>query len=139
MIYLLDTNAISDLMRSESKLENWIAGLDDKDRSITCTVVRGEILFGIARLPEGKRRAELQESGYRFLNAFRCESLGESSANLYAEIKAARQRQGLSLDENDIWVAATALSLGAALVTRDDDFAGIPGLVVVATGRAQSH
>jgi predicted nucleic acid-binding protein len=36
------------------------------------------------------------------------------------------------LDENDLWVAATALALGARLVSRDADFAGIEGLPVLA-------
>ena len=51
MTYLLDTNAISDLMRAAPRIENWLAGLDQADRVVTCTIIRGEILFGIARLP----------------------------------------------------------------------------------------
>ena len=35
------------------------------------------------------------------------------------------------IDENDRWIAATALALGATLVTRDGDFAGIGGLAVI--------
>lgn len=132
MIYLLDTNAISDLMRSDPRLEDWIAGLDQNDRVVTCTIVRGEILFGIARLPVGRRRSELEETGEQFLGAFRCESVPERAADFYADLKRTRQRRGLSLDENDLWIAATALALGARLVSRDSDFAGIPGLSVVA-------
>ncbi len=131
MIYLLDTNAISDLMREDARIEGWIAGLTPVDRIVTCTVVRGEILFGIARLPIGKRRTELEETSLQFLNAFRCEPIPERAADLYAHLKVARQQQGLTLDENDLWVAATALAIGAGLVTRDGDFAGIAGLSVV--------
>ena len=134
MIYLLDTNAISDLMRADTRIENWISTLDRGDRVVTCTIVRGEILFGIARLPEGRRRAELEESGYQFLNVIRCEPVPEHAANFYADLKLARQQRGLTLDENDLWVAATALALGAKLVSRDGDFAGIPGLSVVNPG-----
>jgi predicted nucleic acid-binding protein len=68
---------------------------------------------------------------FRFLEAFHCEPIPERAADLYANLKAARQQQGLALDENDLWVAATALALGARLVTRDADFAGIASLSVV--------
>ena len=132
VIYLLDTNAISDLMRAAPRIENWMAGLDQGDRVVTCTIVRGEVLFGIARLPEGRRRAELEETGRQFLAVLRCEPVPERAGDFYAAVKLARQQRGLALDENDLWVAATALALGATLVSRDSDFTGIDGLPVVA-------
>jgi predicted nucleic acid-binding protein len=66
------------------------------------------------------------------LDAFRCEPIPAQAGDFYAAVKLARQRRGLMLDENDLWVAATALALGATLVSRDRDFAGINGLSVVA-------
>jgi predicted nucleic acid-binding protein len=132
MTYLLDTNAISDLMRAAPRIENWMAGLDEDDRVVTCTIVRGEVLFGIVKLPKGKRRTELEQTGHQFLASLRCEPVPERAGDFCAAVKLARQQRGLSLDENDLWVAATALALGAALVTRDTDFHGIDGLRVVA-------
>ena len=64
--------------------------------------------------------------------SLRCEPVPEQAGDLYAFLKLARQQRGLALDENDLWVAATALALRATLVSRDRDFAGIDGLVVVA-------
>jgi predicted nucleic acid-binding protein len=52
--YLLDTNAI-DLMRANPQIEAWMSGLDEGDRLITCTIVRGEILFW--DFPAGRREA----------------------------------------------------------------------------------
>jgi len=130
--YLLDTNAISDLMRSAQAIENWMAGLDRGDRVVTCTIARGEILFGIARLPAGRQRTELEDTGRQFLAVFRCEPVPERAGDFYAVVKLARQQRGLTLDENDLWVAATALALGATLVSRDRGFVGIDGLPVVA-------
>ena len=120
------------MMRAAPQVENWMAGLDRGDRIVTCTIVRGEILFGISRLPVGRRRTELEQTGLQFLEAFYCEPVPEGAGDLYAAIKLARQRRGLALDENDLWVAATALALNAALVSRDRDFAQIDGLSVVA-------
>jgi predicted nucleic acid-binding protein len=130
--YLLDTNAISDLMRAVPQVENWMAALGQSDRVVTCTIARGEILFGIARLPQGRRRMELEQTGRQFLNAVRCEPVPERAADFYAAVKLARQQRGLAMDENDLWMAATALALDATLVSRDSDFQGIDGLRVVA-------
>ena len=132
MTYLLDTSAISDLMRSVARIESWMAGLDSGDRIVTFTIVRGELLFGIIRLPKGRRRAELEAIGSQFLAAFHCEPIPENAGDFYASVKLVRQQSGLSLDENDLWIAATALALGATLVTRDGDFGSVDGLSVVA-------
>jgi tRNA(fMet)-specific endonuclease VapC len=46
----------------------------------------------------------------------------------YARIKVAAQQQGTTLDECDLWIAATAMALDAILVTSDSDFPRITGL-----------
>lgn len=61
---------------------------------------------------------------------FPCQSLADAIADVYARIKLATQRQGTTVDENDLWIAATALHLGAVLVTADSDFQRVPGLVL---------
>jgi predicted nucleic acid-binding protein len=40
------------------------------------------------------------------------------------------ESQGLNLDDNDLWIAATALTLGNLLVTRDQIFSQVPTLQV---------
>ena len=50
---------VSDCMSRHPKIEARLAGMSSSDRIITCTIVRGEILFGIERLPQGKRRSDL--------------------------------------------------------------------------------
>jgi predicted nucleic acid-binding protein len=89
-------------------------------------------MHGIARLPIGQRRRELEETSQRLFSALRCEPVPENAAEHYAAVKLSRQKRGLALDENDLWIAATALALGATLVSRDGDFAGIDGLSVAA-------
>lgn len=130
MIYLLDTNAFSDWMREHPKLDTHLAGLPSSDRIVVCTIVRGEVLHGLARLADGKRKRDLQAKADELFATISCEAIPEPAADRYAEIKLARERAGLSLDENDLWIAATALALGAVLVTRDTDFRKISGLTV---------
>ena len=130
MTYLLDTNAFSDLMREHPALDKRLDGTSEADEIILCTVVRGEILYGLERLETGKRRSELEIKAGQLFAVMPCVPVSESAAEHYARVKLARQKQGLALDENDLWIAACALSLNATLVTRDGDFRQIDNLTV---------
>ena len=130
MIFLLDTNAFSDLMREHPKMDDRLDELADKDQVVICTIVRGEIRFGIERLPHGKRRQELDAKASNLFAVIPCEPVPEIAGEFYAQVKLSRQQQGLALDENDLWIAATALAIDATLVSRDKDFQQIEGLIV---------
>jgi len=54
MIYLLDTNAISDLMRGNPQISARLRATPPSDRVVTSVIVRGEILHGLLRMPHGK-------------------------------------------------------------------------------------
>jgi predicted nucleic acid-binding protein len=60
MMFLLDTNAFSDLMRKHSKLDARISSLASADRVVICPVVRGEVRYGIEQLPQSRRRQDLE-------------------------------------------------------------------------------
>jgi tRNA(fMet)-specific endonuclease VapC len=117
-------------MRKRPEIRGRLSSFGPAHDIVTCPIARGEILFGIAKLPEGRRRQELAERAMSALAEVPCESVPETAGEAYAQIKAARRRQGLTLDENDLWVAATAKALGAVLVSTDRDFAQIDGLTV---------
>ncbi|MGD0950403.1 MAG: PIN domain-containing protein [Candidatus Binatia bacterium] len=59
MIFLLDSTAFSDLMRKDPRVEAQLAALSADDQVVICPIVRGEILYGLARLPPGRRREGL--------------------------------------------------------------------------------
>jgi predicted nucleic acid-binding protein len=59
-----------------------------------------------------------------------CDPLPPQAAPHYARLKIHCQRHGLALDENDFWIAATAIATNAVLVTRDKDFNNVPGLTL---------
>ena len=58
MLYLLDTNEFSALMRNDPGSAAGIAALSGADQVSISVVVRGEILHGIMRLPSSKRRSD---------------------------------------------------------------------------------
>jgi predicted nucleic acid-binding protein len=132
VIFLLDTNAISALMREDPRISAWLTSLQPDDRLVTCSIARGEILFGLAKLPEGQRRALLQSKAENVFSSLPCEAVPPQAGDRYATLKFSQQRLGLSLDENDLWIASTALAIGATLVSSDRDFQRIEALDIQA-------
>ena len=125
---LLDTNAISDLMRDHSPILARLA--KHTDPIATSVVVVGEIRYGLERLPFGKKRTDLEARALRVLTNVRIEVVDEQIADAYGRLKASLEGQGLNLEDNDVMIAATAMTLGSLLVTRDQIFSRIPGLQV---------
>ncbi len=109
-------------MQDNPRVKGRLDSLTESDYHFTCTIVKGEILFGIGRLPEGKRKQGLEQKANELFTVVPCDSIPENVANTYAQIKVAAQQQGTSLDENDLWIAAMALFLDAILVASDSDF-----------------
>jgi len=125
---LLDTNAVSDLMRDHPVVTTRVA--NHPDPVITSVVVVGEIRFGLNRLPPGKKRTDLEARARRAFSKMPVEPVTDAIADRYGELKAALEARGLNLADNDLWIAATALILNHTLITRDAIFTQIPGLLV---------
>lgn len=128
MDFLLDANAVSDLMVNHPDVTGRLDAVDERDDVLTCIIVRGEVLFGIERIPAGRKREQLRSNAERVFGGLRCEAVPDRAAEVYARIKQSTHRRGTPMGENDLWIAATALVLSATLVTRDGDFANVPGL-----------
>src|SRR2546427_12297370 len=64
-VYLLDTSAFSALMRADTPMASWLSALGEEDRVVICAITRGEILFGLERLAQGRRRTELEGKAAR--------------------------------------------------------------------------
>ena len=126
--YLLDTTAFSALVKEHPLAKARLAALEATHRVVICTVVRGEVLYGLELMPQGRRKLDLERKINDLLSILPCVPIPEEAANEYARIKRATERRGSRLDENDLWIAATSLSLGAILVTTDSDFRRVRGL-----------
>jgi tRNA(fMet)-specific endonuclease VapC len=97
---------------------------------VTCAIVRGEIRYGLERLPIGKRRTNLENKAKLVFAALPIEPITAAAADIYATIRFSLEQQGHNLSDNDLWIAAAALALGAVLVSSDQAFRHIPGLKV---------
>lgn len=131
---ILDTNVISELMRpapAPAVLE-WF--LEPRELYVTA-VTRGELLLGVALLPAGKRRSRLTSVLLEMFDthfAGRCLSFDSAAADVFAELRAQRARQGDPMSTEDAQIAAIALAHGLPLVTRNvKDFTRISGLSLI--------
>ena len=133
---LLDTNVLSEMMRPKPspRIITWLDAHTSEGYAISA-VTRAEILLGLALLPEGKRRDNLSIQANAMFDedfAGAIYAFDAEAAGLYAELVAARSRQGLGTSTEDGQIAATALRYGCVLATRNvGDFSNIRGLRVV--------
>lgn len=126
---VLDTNVISELIRSrptESVVE-WINRQPAHDVYLTAITV-AELLYGVARLPDSRRKRELSDQVEAMLVedfGHRVVAFDETAAVHYADIVVRREREGRPIGAADAQIAAICRSHVALLVTRNTlDFAG---------------
>jgi predicted nucleic acid-binding protein len=135
MIFLLDTNVLSETMkpRPSPAVASWMR--KQPLRSLfTAAICQAEVLAGIAVLPAGRRRTELEATaGSMFKEDFheRVLPFDGRAAAAYAQLFATRRQMGRPIATVDLIVASTARVHDAAVVTRDaGGFEGC-GLVVI--------
>lgn len=120
---LLDTNVISEPLRREPEpgVIEWIDAQALETLYLSAITV-AELRSGIALLPAGKRRTSLQESlERRVLPLFsgRVLPFDLPCTQTYSEIIAKTQKAGLAIATADGFIAATAVTNGFAIATRD--------------------
>ena len=128
---ILDTNVLSELMRPapEEAVVQWLDRQPAGEVAVTSITV-AEILFGIERLPEGRRRTRFSESAADLFEtdfAGRILPFDAKSASYYAMEVAANERQGKTVSMADAQIAGICMSNDAALATRNiRDFEAFP-------------
>ena len=130
MIHVLDTNAVSALMKGSAAVVDRLAAIAPADVALPQPVL-AEIAFGIERMPRSRRRAALQ-ARFDFISAElpRAEWT-DAVSRMFGRIKATLERRGTRIDDFDAAIAAHALALDATLVTSNlGHMIRVPGLRV---------
>lgn len=128
--FLIDTNVVSELTRSEPDL-NVVAFLDTQPDIWLSTVVLHELEYGLGLLPAGKRRDELSSIIANLVAEYgdRIIPLERAEAQAAAELRVAAKNSGKVLHLGDALIAGTAKMHALTIASRnitDFDGLGVP-------------
>jgi hypothetical protein len=120
---LLDTSVISEPLRRapDARVINWIDAQSLETLFLSAITV-AELRFGVANLPVGKRRDELQnslENQILPLFAGRVRPFDMDCTTAYAELMAKTKSAGLAIAAADGYIAAIAATNRFSVATRD--------------------
>jgi toxin FitB len=122
-VIILDTNVLSELIRPvpDQTVLAWLDAVPAVEVATTA-ITAAELLYGVARLPEGQRRTALTAAVHAMLAedlAGRVEPFDDRAANRYAMVVTRRERLGLPIGMADAQIAAICLSRTCVLATRN--------------------
>ncbi len=126
---LLDTNVLSELIRHEpdKRVTQWLDSLVPAEVATTA-ITAAELLYGVARLPAGRRKEQLSEAIRGLIEEDldgRVEPFDRIAANHYATLVNDRESGGRPIGAADAQIAAICRKFGATLATRNTrDFEG---------------
>ena len=119
MRYLVDANVLSEPTKPDPD-PNVIAWLRENERELVLDpIVLGEIRFGIHLLPAGNKRRTLERWFEHGVRRIACLAWDASTALRWAKLLADLRRSGNAIPIKDSLVAATALTHGLAVATRN--------------------
>ncbi|MDE2888394.1 MAG: type II toxin-antitoxin system VapC family toxin [Gemmatimonadota bacterium] len=130
--FLLDTNVVSELTRTEPN-SNVIAFLSEHQDLWLSAVVLHKLEFGLQLLPDGQRRDLLSAALAGIVNEYqdRIVPVDREVAERAAAFRAQAHRGGRALDLGDALIAGTARAHDLSVTTRNvADFSGLDVRVI---------
>lgn len=125
MKILLDTTAYVGFKRNAAEVVEIIVRAE---LILFSPIVLGELMLGFRN---GTRFKENMADLDNFLDheAVELVQIGKITSDRYSRIATQLKQQGTPIPTNDIWIAAQTLEHGAELITSDQHFERIMGLV----------
>lgn len=125
--YLLDTNALSDLVRRPHGVITRRISLEGEDNVCTSIIVASELRFGARKRGSEQLTRQLD----LVLSAIQVLPFEAPADRLYGKIRVDLEKRGTPIGPNDMFIAAQALALDCTLVTGNvREFSRVPGLKV---------
>ena len=126
-LYMLDTNAVSVVMRGNASVDERLLQLDPADWCISA-VTHSEICFGLALRSHA---SALERAARAFFAVATTLPWDKGAAEGHGRLRAQLREAGMPIGDFDEMIAAHALSVGAVLVTDNErHFRRVDGLVV---------
>lgn len=130
MMIILDTNVVSEIMKRDvdEVVLAWWEHVRVREVKITA-VTKAELLYGVSRLPGGRRKSGLLAEVAAVLSAYGDKDIlpfDSSAAERYATIVGQRDADGTPISVLDAQIAAICIAREAELATRNlKDFQGL--------------
>jgi len=124
--YMLDTNIVSHLLRGHPGVMARVMATPMASLCLS-SITGAELMYGLAKRPGASRLAHAVDELVRRVEVL---SWMPSVMRGYGQVRAALESQGQPMGALDLLIAAHALDIGAVLVTNDQAFRRVAGLVV---------
>lgn len=120
----IDTNAYTAFKRGDAEI---VEVLQRAPAILLSVTVLGELLGGFAA---GAKAAQNRRELAQFIDTprVRVAVMSANTADAYALLYAALRKKGKPVPTNDLWIAASCIEHGAALLTLDAHFQHMEGL-----------
>lgn len=126
MAWMLDTNAVSDLLQRQPGVQQRLAATHVGEVWLSAVTV-GELHYGLAKRPS---KTKLHEAVRQLLLRMQIVHWTEEVAETYGQLRAELEAGGRKLAALDTMIAAHAKHLGITLVSNGKAFQQVPGLVI---------
>lgn len=119
---MLDTNVVIRYLAGDEATKHLVENIIRPSISV---IVMGELQYGAQKSSRAKSNLVLLTN---FFFSVSIVPIDEKIAAKYGEVKNQLHSHGINIPENDIWIAATAISRQCSLLTYDAHFKSVAGL-----------
>ena len=131
MTYLVDANVLSEPTKPSpsARVVEWLS--DNEGDLVVDSVILGELLVGVFRLPRGRKRARLEGWLDALVETLDCLAWDPAISRRWARLVVELRRKGLAMPLLDGMIAATALHHDLTVATRNTRDFGRAGVKVL--------